>query len=900
MVGSIAFLSAAILAATLQYHQYKQSLVRVMTSRIDITQGIIEELLRQEQEHIQGLIHELSMQNAPNDIRLLERTLHIEGGNDLFYLLDQDGRISLISKPYRQHLGLDFSHLAFIAERRSVSGVHQSLVTRQSVISLLTEMEDGRLLVLEKMLKSFLPLFAQLEQGEMIPNEQLFVLAADGTVIYHPNTELVRSRHNLGLELKNWQGPDLSGLYRFDLGRERYIGLKRALDKPEGWKLYYSAPQHLLTDVVKQEVLVQFTILATAFFAAFSALGWILQRYYSNPLADVVRSLSGYRLNEEVAVPATSSRGILELDQLIQAVNDMTEKIRTTTEQLEEREELFRTVTEHSVHWAFWIHPDGGLRYIAPTCERITGYSPEEFYQRPALLRDIIQPDDRTLWDDHRHATDSLGEQVPMDFRILTKDGATRWIRHFCQPIISKTGANLGNRGTNIDITQEKLAEQRLIHHSLYDSLTGLANRDLFMDRMGHAITRCAREEFQFAVLFFDLDRFKTVNDSLGHRIGDRLLQHIARRLREESRPSDTIARLGGDEFAALLEGVHEISDVLFFAKRVQERLREPFQLENFEVISTISIGITLSRGRTRNAEDLLRDADTAMYHAKSQGRDRIEIFGSEMHAQAVARLSLETDLRRAVERQEFVNHYQAIVELVSMKIIGFEALVRWQHPEKGMIQPDEFIPLAEETGIILALGESVLEQACQHLQQWHAEIPGHETVNMNINLSVLQLAGSNLAATLKNLLQKHSLSAANLNMEITESVLMEHTGPVRQALERITALGVSLCMDDFGTGYSSLTNLRSFPIGGLKIDQIFIASMLEREEDHKIVRTIIDLAHNLGMHCVAEGVETDRQLAELKRLGCDYVQGFLLSRPLESANVLDLLQTTSDSSCIV
>jgi len=759
------------------------------------------------------------------------------------------------------------------------------------VISLVTEINDGRLLVLEKNLSDFLPLFAQFEQGEMIPNEQLFVLAPDGTVIYHPNEELVRSRHNLGLELKNWQGPDSRGLYRFDIGQNNYIGVKRSLKIPEGWKLYYSVPRRLLIDVVKQEVVVQFIVLATAFFSAFAALGWILQRYYSNPLADVARSLSGYELNEKEAVPRTASRGILELDQLIRAVNGMTDKMRSTTEQLEEREELFRTVTEHSVHWAFWLHPDGGLRYIAPSCERITGYSAEEFYRKPALLRDIIHPDDRTLWDDHRHKTDSRGELVPMDFRIQTKDGATRWIRHFCQPIISDTGSNLGNRGTNIDITDEKLAEQRLVHHSLYDSLTGLANRDLFMDRMSHAISRCAREEFQFAVLFFDLDRFKTVNDSLGHRIGDRLLQNVARRLREESRPSDTIARLGGDEFGALLEGVNDVSDVLLFARRVQERIREPFQLDNFEVFSSISVGITLSRGKSRNAEDLLRDADTAMYHAKSLGRDRIEIFDTEMHARAVARLSLETDLRRALERREFINHYQPIMELASMSIAGFEALVRWQHPEKGLLPPGEFITLAEDTGIILPLGESVLNHACAHLRNWRTETKGRVSITMNVNLSALQLAQSDLAGNLNYLLEKYDLNASDLNMEITESMLMEYTGTVPETLERITALGTGLCMDDFGTGYSSLTNLRRFPISGIKIDRIFIASMMEREDDHKIVRTIIDLAHNLGIHCVAEGVETDLQLIELKKLGCDYAQGFLFSRPLESAEALVMIQ---------
>ena len=895
LVGGIAFLGAASLVATLQYQQHKHSLARVMTARMDITQGIIVELLRQEQVRIQGLIHELAQQNASHQQLLLERVLHIEESNDLFYLLDRDGRVILISQPYQQFLGLNFSHLSFIAKRKPISGVYQSLITRQSVLSLLTEMGDGRLLVLEKMLQDFLPLFAQLEQGEMIPSEQLFVLATDGTVIYHPNTELVRTRHNLGLEIRHRRGPDLSGLYHFDIGQENYIGVQRALEIPKGWKLYYSVPRRLLINVIKQEVVVQFVVLATAFFAAFAALGWILQRYYSAPLSEVAHSLSTYRLNAQEAVAAVSAKGILELSQLIQAVNNMIEKMRSTTAQLEEREELFRTVTEHSVHWAFWIHPDGELHYISPSCERITGYSPEEFYRQPTLLRDIIHPNDRELWDDHRHQTDSLGELVPMDFRILTKGGSARWIRHFCRPIISETGVNLGSRGTNIDITEEKQAEQRLVHHSLYDSLTGLANRDLFMDRINHAITRCAREEFKFAVLFFDLDRFKTVNDSLGHRIGDRLLRHVAHRLREESRPADTVARLGGDEFGALLEGVHDLSDALLFAKRVQSRIREPFKLENFEVFSSISAGITLSRGRVRNAEDLLRDADTAMYHAKTEGRDRIEIFGSEMHAQAVARLELETDLRRAVERGEFCNHYQPIVELTSRKIVGFEALVRWQHPQKGLLLPGEFISLAEETGIILPLGDSVLEHACRQLQHLHAEAAAAQ-ITMNVNLSALQLTRTDLGATLESLLSKYGLPASRLNMEITESVLMEYTGAVQETLDSIAAMRVGVCMDDFGTGYSSLSNLRRFPISGIKIDRIFIDSMLERREDHKIVHTIIDLAHNLGVHCVAEGVETEPQRIELERLGCDYAQGYLFSKPVESAATLALVLADAGS----
>lgn len=418
-------------------------------------------------------------------------------------------------------------------------------------------------------------------------------------------------------------------------------------------------------------------------------------------------------------------------------------------------------------------------------------------------------------------------------------------------------------------------------HAAFHDQLTDLPNRALLTEHIKLAIERPrSRDEQLFAVLFLDLDRFKNINDSLGHIAGDQLLTAIARCLEECMRPMDTVARLGGDEFAILLDGLESEEDAILVAERIQQALTRPFDLNGQEVFITASIGITLSAGGYDDPENVLRDADTAMYRAKESGKARFEMFDSSMHSHAVALLQLENDLRRAIERKEFMVYYQPIIRLDNDEVSGFEALVRWYHPDRGLVSPDEFIPIAEETGLIVEIGQMVLREACRQLREWQSTLD-LKSLTMSVNLSGKQFAQQNLVAQVKEILSETGLSAQYLKLEITESVVMEKAEVARTMLGQLCALGVHLSIDDFGTGYSSLSYLHRFPVKTLKIDRSFIGRMGPGGENSEVVKTINTLANNLGMSVVAEGIETEDQLSQLKAMGCGYGQGYLFSRPL-------------------
>jgi diguanylate cyclase (GGDEF)-like protein len=418
-------------------------------------------------------------------------------------------------------------------------------------------------------------------------------------------------------------------------------------------------------------------------------------------------------------------------------------------------------------------------------------------------------------------------------------------------------------------------------HAAFHDALTDLPNRALLTEHIKLAIERPrSRDEQMFAVLFLDLDRFKNINDSLGHIAGDQLLTATARCLEECMRPMDTVARLGGDEFAILLDGLESEADAIIVAERIQQALTRPFQLNGHEVFITTSIGITLSNGNYQDPENVLRDADTAMYRAKEGGKARFELFDSSMHSHAVALLQLENDLRRAIERQEFKVYYQPIIDLDNDEIAGFEALVRWYHPERGLVPPDEFIAIAEETGLIIEIGLLVLRESCRQLREWQDTL-GLKSLTMSVNLSGKQFAQPDLVAQVKNILTETRLEARYLKLEITETVVMENAEVARTMLAQLCHLGVQLCIDDFGTGYSSLSYLHRFPVSTLKIDRSFIGRMNPDGENSEVVKTINTLANNLGMSVVAEGIETEDQRMQLKAMGCGYGQGYLFSRPM-------------------
>ena len=427
-------------------------------------------------------------------------------------------------------------------------------------------------------------------------------------------------------------------------------------------------------------------------------------------------------------------------------------------------------------------------------------------------------------------------------------------------------------------------------HAAFHDSLTGLPNRAMFTELLKAEIESSKRRDgHMFAVLFLDLDRFKNINDSLGHTHGDLLLVAFAERLERTLRPVDTLARFGGDEFAILLSGIKDATDAVRVAQRIQDELSQPFVLDKNSAFATASIGIALSSSGYERADDILRDADIAMYRAKENGKARYELFDHDMHARAVSRLQLESDLRLAIEQKEFCVYYQPIVCLQTGRLAGFEALVRWNHPRRGIVSPADFIPVAEETGLIVPIGEWVLNEACSHVRQWQIDSPTHRSLSLSVNLSARQVAQPDLLERIKEALETSKLNPHCLKLEITESVVMENAEAAALMFKQLRSLGVQLSIDDFGTGYSSLSYLHRFPLNYLKIDRSFVMR-LTTDNDNAIVRTISTLARNLGMEVIAEGIETEEQYQQLRMLGCEYGQGYLFSRPVNNDGVAHLL----------
>lgn len=530
--------------------------------------------------------------------------------------------------------------------------------------------------------------------------------------------------------------------------------------------------------------------------------------------------------------------------------------------------------------------------YFSPRWKAMLGHGEEEIGPKPEEWLGRIHPEDVELVREKITAhLDNLTSHFQNEHRMKHKDGTWRWMLTRGLAVRTADGQAYRMAGSQTDITNRKRAEEQLLHNAFHDALTGLPNRALFHDRLERSIRRTKRRnDYNFAVLFLDIDRFKLVNDSLGHLFGDQLLVEFCRRLEECVRPGDTIARLGGDEFVILLEDAGNVMDAQRIAERVHDAMQRPFQMDTHELFNSVSIGIALSSTGYDLPEQVIRDADTAMYRAKAKGRGRHEVFDKAMHDRAVAMLQLENDLRRAVDKKQFWIQYQPIINLSSGRIKGFEALVRWQHPKTGTMTPSNFIPLAEETGLIVPMGWWVLRAACRQMKAWQEGFPCDPPLTISVNLSNKQFMAPNLLGEIKTILDDTGLDPRTLILEITESVLMSNSEESFEMLSALRKLKVQLHIDDFGTGYSSLSYLQHIPTDTLKIDRSFISKMLDSEENSEIVRTIVTLARTLGMRATAEGVETADQLERARLLECEDAQGFFFSEPLGCSEVEEML----------
>ncbi|MCI0485348.1 MAG: EAL domain-containing protein [Blastocatellia bacterium] len=576
----------------------------------------------------------------------------------------------------------------------------------------------------------------------------------------------------------------------------------------------------------------------------------------------------------------------------------------TLKRQTDERQQAFETLAASEERYALVARSqsDGLWDWDLKTneihfCSRwkaMLGYAEDEIGTRPDEWFNRIHPED--LETVHSELLDHLlGSTTHFhnEHRLHHKNGKYHWMLSRGVAVWDANKEVYRMAGSLTNITSQKEAERQLRHNAFHDPLTALPNRALFMDRLKRSLDRATHgEDYLFAVLFLDMDRFKVVNDSLGHDIGDQLLVAIARRLEASLRPGDMVARLGGDEFAIILDHLKHINDATHAAERIQKELATPFNLSGHEMFASASIGISVSLTPYDLPEDILRNADTAMYRAKENGRGGFELFDEDMHARAVALMQLETDLRKAVSRKEFRVYYQPIISLAAWQITGFEALLRWEHPQQGFISPLEFIAVAEETGLIIPIGQWVLKEACQQLRSWNETFSLDPPLTMSVNLSGKQFLQPDLIETVGKILTETGIDARNLKIEITESAIIENIESATEILKQLKELGVRVSLDDFGTGYSSLSYLHRFPIDTLKIDRSFVTRM-NLPKNSEIVRTIVTLAANLGMDVIAEGVETGEQIIQLTGMNCEYGQGYLFSKPMDGEAIKRLIEET-------
>lgn len=610
------------------------------------------------------------------------------------------------------------------------------------------------------------------------------------------------------------------------------------------------------------------------------------------------------RVKHQLSLKVAESK-ICQLNQQLEQQNGQLEALNAELQfEIIERQIMGETlkVSEErlesilgSIEDVVWsMHPTASqFIYFNAAVAKIYGYPISNFFEDPEFWLKVIHIEDRDRIEIANRSIMTTGT-VSEEYRILRPDQEVRWVSDRRYLVYDRDGKVIRIDGIVRDITDHKRAQDQLVHDALHDSLTGLPNRNLFMDRVEQALKYGNRHsQYMFAVMFIDLDRFKMVNDMHGHMIGDQFLQAIAKILGSCLRSvGDTVARLGGDEFTILIDDIQEVSEALIIADRILSKLLHPINLPTQTIFASASIGIVISNRDYVNSTDLLRDADIAMYRAKSLGKGRYILFDKEMYEQNLRAIQLDSDLHYALEREEFELYYQPIMSLSSDKLAGFEALIRWHHPERGLVPPCEFIPIAEETGLIIGIGDWVINQACKQLSIWQSQFIEAKSLKMSINLTCQQIREKNLLEKLDRVLATTGIDGSTIRLEITESSMMDQGEETIAKLEQLRARNIQLSIDDFGQGYSSLSYLHRFPVNTLKIDRTFVEQMSLGGQNFEIIRTIIILAHALDMNVVAEGVETHEQMSMLKQLGCEYAQGYFFSRPIIAAAAEQMIRS--------
>lgn len=582
---------------------------------------------------------------------------------------------------------------------------------------------------------------------------------------------------------------------------------------------------------------------------------------------------------------------IQELSLLSRTFNNMAEQLQDSFRSLEQAEAKYRDIFENALEGIFQSTPQGRFLSVNPAFAMMLGYnSPEHLIAEINNIREQVyfNPEDRQKFQNLLAIQGSISD---FQTQVYRRDRSLIWVSVYARAKRDSLGNILYYEGTVEEITKSKIIEAQLKHNANHDELTGLYNRKAFLNHLQKSIEAAKYDpKYRFAVLFFDLDDFKIINDSLGHLIGDRLLIEVVKSIQQFLPKHSVFARFGGDEFILLLDRLEHFEDAIAIARQINITLQSPFQLDSHETFASSSIGIVFSHNLNQTPEDFLRDADTALYQAKAKGKGRYEVFDRQMHATIRRRLQLETDLRYALERQELMILYQPIVESITQKLVGVEALLRWYHPQQGWISPNEFIPIAEETGLIIPLGWWLIHSVCQQWLEWQKD--RDRPLFISINWSSKQLVQIDLVQQIQSILTHHQCPPSFLKLEITESSLLNNTTIIRNKLNELVNLGIQLSIDDFGTGYSSLSYLHQFPFNTLKIDRSFITHIDPNSQNYEIVEAIIRLAHHLHLNVIAEGVETQAHFDLLKQLNCNQIQGYFFSPPISAVQIAQILQT--------